>query len=251
MPVDYGSLPFLEALAFFRAKLNLPTQRWDDLLGAAHDRAFVVAGAMQADLLIDLRAAVDKAMAYGTTLATFRKDFNRIVAERGWTGWTGQGTKAGEAWRTRVIYDTNLFASYSAGRYQQMQAVKATRPYWRYRHSPASLDPRPEHLAWDGKVLSADDAWWAAHYPPSGWGCKCFVETLSQRDVEKQGLKVQSGGSMPFAGTRQGVDKGWDYAPGADKTTPLVNFIRQKQNDWPPTLFAAVQAFLKAAGVQI
>jgi hypothetical protein len=100
-------------------------------------------------------------------------------------------------------------------------------------------------------VLSADDAWWAAHYPPSGWGCKCFVETLSQRDVEKQGLKVQSGGSMPYTGTLQGVDKGWDYAPGADKTTPLVNFIRQKQNDWPPTLFAAVQAFLKAAGVQI
>lgn len=251
MPVDYGSLPFLEALAFFRAKLDLPTQRWDDLLGAAHDRAFVVAGAMKADLLMDLRAAVDKAMADGTTIRQFRKDFQQIVANRGWTGWTGQGTKAGEAWRTRVIYDTNLFTSYSAGRYQQMQAVKATRPYWRYRHSPASLDPRPEHVAWDGKVLRADDPWWAAHYPPNGFGCKCFVETLSPRDVEKQGLKVQSGGSMPFAGTMQGVDKGWDYAPGADTTTPLADFIRQKQHDWPPALFAAVQDFLKAAGVQI
>ena len=80
MAIDYGSLPFDEALAFFRAKLNLPTQRWDDLLGAAHDRAFVVAGAMKADLLVDLRAAVDKAMADGTTIETFRKDFNQIVA---------------------------------------------------------------------------------------------------------------------------------------------------------------------------
>ena len=35
-------------------------------------------------------------------------------------GWTGQGTKAGEAWRTRVIYDTNLFTSYSTGRTRQM-----------------------------------------------------------------------------------------------------------------------------------
>jgi uncharacterized protein with gpF-like domain len=111
MAVNYGSLPFLEAIAFFKAKLNIPTARWDDLLGAAHDRAFVVAGAMQADLLADLRAAVDKAIAEGTTIETFRKDFNQIVAARGWTGWTGQGTKAGEAWRTRVIYETNLFTS--------------------------------------------------------------------------------------------------------------------------------------------
>ncbi len=102
MPVNYGSLPFLEAIAFFRNKLNLPTQRWDDLLGAAHDRAFVVAGAMRADLLADLREAVDKAIADGTTIQQFRKAFKQIVAARGWTGWTGQGTKAkaGEAWRT-------------------------------------------------------------------------------------------------------------------------------------------------------
>jgi len=51
MAVNYGSLPFAEVLAFFRHKLNLPTQQWDDLLGAAQDRAFVVVGAMQADLL--------------------------------------------------------------------------------------------------------------------------------------------------------------------------------------------------------
>jgi len=95
--VNYGSLSFAEQLAFFRHKLNLPTQRWDDLLGAAHDRAFVVAGAMQADLLADLRGAVDQAIAGGTTLEQFRKDFKQIVAKRGWTGWTGEGTKAGVA----------------------------------------------------------------------------------------------------------------------------------------------------------
>ena len=160
MPVNYGSLPFAEALAFFRAKLNLPTQRWDDLLGAAHDRAFVVAGAMQADLLADLRAAVDRAIADGTTFETFRKDFERIVAERGWTGWTGEDSQGGRAWRARTIYDTNLFTSYAAGRHRQMQEVAERRPYWRYRHSPASVVPRAEHLAWDGVILRHDDPWW-------------------------------------------------------------------------------------------
>ena len=80
MPVNYGSLPFLEAIAFFRAKLNLPTQRWDDLLGAAHDRAFVVAGAIQADLLADLRAAVDKAIADGSDILAYLR---QTAAENG------------------------------------------------------------------------------------------------------------------------------------------------------------------------
>ncbi|WP_413879007.1 hypothetical protein [Candidatus Aalborgicola defluviihabitans] len=29
------------------AKLNLPTERWDDIKAAAHDRAFIVAGAQR------------------------------------------------------------------------------------------------------------------------------------------------------------------------------------------------------------
>ena len=93
----YGSLSFAEQIAFFRQKVNLGTQRWDDILGAAHDRSFVVAGAAKADLLADLRAAVTKAIAQGTTLAEFRKDFEALVARHGWTGWTGEGTAAGRA----------------------------------------------------------------------------------------------------------------------------------------------------------
>ncbi|MDQ5911208.1 MAG: hypothetical protein QG599_3305 [Pseudomonadota bacterium] len=223
MAVEFGALPFKEQLAFFRAKLNLPTKRWDDLLGAAHDRAFVVAGAMKADLLMDLRNAVDRVISGKTTLEAFRKDFKQIVAQRGWTGWTGQGTKAGEAWRTRVIYDTNLFTGYSAGRYQQMQDVKALRPWWRYRHSDAVVHPRLEHVAWDRKILHADDPWWKSHHPPNGFGCKCFVESLADRDLERLGIPkppMNRGESMPFAGLNpktglpQGIDKGWDYAPG-------------------------------------
>lgn len=252
MPVRYGSLPFLEALAFFRAKLNLPTKRWDDLLGAAHDRAFVVAGALQADLLNDLREAVDKAIAQGTTIETFRKDFDAIVKARGWTGWTGQGTKAGEAWRTRVIYDTNLFTSYSAGRYEQMKEVTKTRPYWRYRHSPASLDPRPEHVAWDGIILRHDDPWWLSHSAPNGWGCKCYIETLSERDLKQQGKAVTPHGQIPHngidpkTGLPQGIDRGWDYQPGANRDKDLVDLINAKAPHWEPAWAKAMLAQWKA-----
>lgn len=251
MAVNYGSLPFAEAIAFFRAKLNLPTQKWDDLLGAAHDRAFVVAGAMQADLLADLRAAVDKAIAEGTTYETFKRDFESIVKARGWTGWTGQGTKAGEAWRARVIYDTNMFTSYSAGRTKQMKEVAPLRPYWRYRHSPASVEPRPEHVAWDGIILKHDDPWWDTHTPSNGFGCKCYIESLSERDMKKYGLtvtdktKIPHNGQDPKTGLPQGVDKGWDYQPGAS-TEPLAKLVQSKAPNWEPAWVAAMLALVES-----
>ena len=261
MAVNWGSLPFAEALAFFQAKLNLPTQAWDDLRGAAHDRAFVVAGALQADLLADLKTAVEKAIAQGTTIETFRKDFAKLVAERGWTGWTGEETKAGVAWRTRVIYETNLFASYSAGRYQQMKDVAEARPYWRYRHSDASVIPRAEHLAWDGTILRHDDPWWTTHYPPNGFGCKCYVETLSEREMNQHGLKETPQDAIPYNGEVQGVDpktgeeftrpegvdKGWDYAPGANRTTPLYDLIARKLPNLDAPIGAAMYDALKDA----
>lgn len=129
MAAKYGSLPFAEQIAFFRRKLNIGTRAWTDIWEAQHDRAFVVAGAMQEDLLADLRAAVDRVIEQGITLEIFKKDFLSIVSTNGWSGWTGEGTKAGEAWRTRVIYDTNLRTSYAAGRLTQMRELAAELPY--------------------------------------------------------------------------------------------------------------------------
>lgn len=199
---DYGSLSFAEQIAFFQAKLNLPTARWDDLLRAAHDRAFVVAGAMQADLLADLREAVRKGIEDGATLEQFRKDFARIVEKNGWTGWTGEGTAGGEAWRTKVIYETNLRSSYAAGRYQQMQAIKERRPYWRYRHNDSVINPRPEHLALDGKIVHADDPFWQTHFPPNGWGC--FPGSTQVRSDARLGQRFFYSGQLVELQTRLG-----------------------------------------------
>ena len=214
-------LPFAEQIAFFRGKLNLPTAAWTDLWQSRHDEGFVVAGAIRDSLLEDLRAAVDSAIAEGTTLATFRSRFDATVAKHGWS------YSGGRDWRTRVIYDTNLRQSYAAGRWQQLQAVKAERPYWRYRHSPASENAREQHLAWDGLVLRADDPWWRTHFPMNGWGCKCYVEALSERDIERLGKDgpdtappiemrtVTVGAGARTVSVPQGIDPGFAYAPGA------------------------------------
>ena len=125
----YKNLPFNEAIKFFRQKINLPTEKWTDIMDGMHSRAFVVAGAMKSELLSDLRTAVDKAISKGTSLGEFRKDFDKAVKKYGWS-YKGQ-----RGWRTATIFNTNVRTAYAAGKYKQMQdpdILKAL-PYWRYR----------------------------------------------------------------------------------------------------------------------
>jgi len=224
--VAYGSLPFAEQIAFFRRKLNLPTNAWTDIWQEAHDHAFVVAGVNRMDMLQDFREAVDAAIANGETLQQFRKRFDAIVAKYGWD------YNGGRNWRSRVIYETNLRSSYAAGRWAQLQQIKQRVPYWEYVHADGELHPRPMHLAWNGLILSADDPWWHTHFPPGGWGCECTVRGRSMLDLagmDKAGpdqappidmLQVTVGQRSPggprVVETPAGIDPGFGYAPGRD-----------------------------------
>jgi|GEM_PF-1250663 len=231
-------LPFQEAIEFLRRKTSIPTERWTDIWQAQHAAAFVVAGAVKDALLADLRQSVQSALDNGETLEDFRKSFDEAVAKHGWAH-TG-----GRNWRSRVIFETNLRTAYAAGRYEQLKAVEKSRPFWRYTHG-GSKKPRPEHLAWDGLILRADDPWWQTHYPPNGWGCSCKVFAVSERELRRRSIdpdKLTDGqcvrigadgkaalGAIPFKGetyewtskdgTRQetlprGVQPGWAYNVG-------------------------------------
>lgn len=244
--VNYGSRPFREQVAAFRRRVPVGTEAWTDLWEGQHAAAFVVAGAVKEELLVDFQNAIGKAIEEGTTLAEFRRDFDQIVERHGWQ------YKGGRGWRTRVIYETNLRTSYQAGRYQQMQAATETRPYWRYRHSFASEEPREQHLAWDGLVLPHDDPFWDTHYPTNGWGCECFVETLSERDLQRLGkdgpdqsppirhreVTVGTRGPSPrTVSVPEGIDPGFGYnvgeaAWGRQMSEQAMAEWRRSQNQW-------------------
>jgi len=218
---EYLNLPFDEAIRFFRDKVSLPTKKWDDLSRGMHSRAFVVAGATKSQLLADLRGAVDKAISQGTTLADFRKDFDKTIEKHGWQ------YNGGRDWRTAVIFDTNLSTAYSAGHYAASTepAVLAVRPWWKYM--PSSSDhQRKEHMRWYGIVLRHDDPWWKTHDPPNGWGCKCGRTTMSnaayQRNKDKLRTEAPDEGTYEYVNKKTGevsqvpigIDPGWDYSPG-------------------------------------
>lgn len=232
------NLPFQEALDYLRQKVSLPSKTYRALIGRAHDRGFVVAGATKEALIEDIRAAVDRAIEQGWTPRQFHERFEEIVAQHGWTDWTGEDTPEGRAWRARIIYGTNLRSSYAAGRWKQMtdpDLVKV-RPYWQYRHAftRIPLRPRPDHVLLDMLILAWNDRWWLRYYPPNDYECSCGVATLSMSDMKRLGktgpdptptietYKAKDPLTGEWYDQPEGIAPGWDHAPGRDWVEGLV-----------------------------
>lgn len=237
MPItaSFGG-PFDKQVEFLANKLNLPTSRWDDIRQSAHDRGFIVAGVSMADLLDDFHVAAVKAASEGRGLEAFKKEFDALVQKHGWTGWTGEGSAAGRAWRAQIIYKTNMATSYAAGRYAQLKSPEMlkTRPYWKYVHDDSVEHPRPIHQSWDGIVLPHDHPFWDTHFCPNGWGCMCRIVAVDAKEYEKAKAEGRAEPSPgwdeidPDTGAPPGIDKGWAYAPGAAVKKPLQELIDEK-----------------------
>lgn len=254
--------PFQEQIDFFRQKLNLPTEHWDDIQRSAFDRSFTVAGAMKADLLADFNGAIAKVIGEGESIGWFRKEFTKIVNDHGWTGWTGEGSRGGFNWRTRVIYQTNLSTSYAAGRYRQLTdpELLTLRPYWRYKHADGVANPRLQHVAWNGLTLPHDHPFWQTHFPPNGWGCHCRIVAVSAREYAKSQAAGEADPPEGWdaiddkTGDPVGIAKGFGYAPGASVADELRGFVQSKSAALPlllgQALAASVQPVLAAPAAE-
>lgn len=230
----WQALPPEEAIAYFRAKGLALGFSWRDVWAEEHDIAFTVAKAMSLDLLEEIRAGIDAALAEGQTLEQFRKALTPVLIARGWWGrrevidpLTGEVREAqlGSARRLQTIFDTNLRTAYAAGHWRQIEETKEARPWLVYRHTPQE-DPREEHQAWDGLCLPADDPWWRTHYPPNGWYCKCYVQQMNDRDLKRYGITPEAKAPplmpRPWVDKRNnrvvvvpyGIDPGFDRNPG-------------------------------------
>ena len=217
-------LTFKKQIEFLTQKRVKPTKRWTDAMRGDHDRAFVVAGATDLDMLKDFQNSLVKSRTDGTLFKDFQKDFDRIAEKYGWE------FNGGRTWRARTIFETNMRTSYMAGRLAQMRdpdVVKA-RPFWQYRHGVTRTPkrPRPAHLGWHGLTLPWDDPTWQTLFAPNGWKCSCSIVTRSARDMEREG---RSGPDKPpvleterhfdrssgeFVDKVKNIDYGFEYMPG-------------------------------------
>lgn len=181
-----GNVRFQEAIDFLKLRLAMPPGQWLELLrevdAAARDRS---AGMTDA-LIRDITAAILASLEDGTGLPSFLQGWDELVTRHGWTDESG-GRRAALAFRVMTAQ------AYAAGRWQQIQRLKRVRPYLRYVHvDPELTQPgsREEHASWHGTILPVDHEWWLTHYPPNGWNCRCYVQSLSERDLVRYGWHV-------------------------------------------------------------
>lgn len=178
-----SGIQFTEAIEFLRLRLNLSEEVWQALLQEVDEAARARASNMSRSMFEDVLKAIIKSMEEGTTIETFRKDFDQIAKRRGW-----QGDNEG-GYRSSLIFRNLTSQATAAGRWRQIQKTKKIFPFLRYI-TVGDHRVRPEHAKWDGLVLSVDDPWWLTHYPPNGHQCRCFIQQLNQRMMDRWGYEL-------------------------------------------------------------
>ena len=243
--------PPKEALDYLRGRKLWPGFSFRDVWHYEHAYAFTVAKAMEMDLLADIRAEIDKALAEGRTLRQFEKDLTPILRKHGWWGkkamtdpLTGKVVPAqlGSPGRVRTIYESNLRAARAAGQWDRAQRTKTTHPCFLYELGPGRKRC-DEHAAWAGTLLPVDDSWWDDHFPPNGWDCECRVRQVSRAEAERRGGPTprppRNAEKMinPRTGMRfevdEGLDPAWASNPGKFRGRTLMEHLRGKIGNDP------------------
>lgn len=264
------TLPPAEAIAYFKAKGLKVTFDWRDMLGDEHASAFTVAKMADIDLLADVQASLDDAIAQGLSYQSWADTITPLLQQKGWWGrqavtdpLTGETIVAqlGSPSRLKTIFRTNVQSAYAAGQWQQIQAQKDVAEFLLY-DAVDDHRTRPEHKAWDGTVLPVEHDWWRTHYPPNGWNCRCGVIQLSEEDLADLGLqpsaKAPNDGTYPWMNPRtgkvskvpNGLDPGWDSNPGATHLAKLQALAAEKIKALDPKSATAAARGIKAAEQQ-
>lgn len=253
-----------QAIAYFKAKGLKPSFSYADMLDYQHDQAFTVAKMMDIDMLGQVRASLDSAMANGTPFKEWADTITPTLQSGGWWGrkqvidpLSGQEIVAqlGSPWRLETIFRTNMQTAYAAGAWQEIVAQKDEAPLLMY-DAVDDFRTRPLHASWDRKVVAVDSPWWQTHYPPNGYNS--VVPDQRVRGNALLGLKAWYAGDVVevvgasggrFTVTAQHpvlTTRGWVDAKALQEGDELVAYrgevgggavsADQHENDEPPTI---------------
>jgi hypothetical protein len=242
-----------EVLRYFRAKKSVPTFDWRDIAPEEHAYSWTVAKSMEGDVLEDIRAAVDDAIANRVPFEEFQKNLTPILQQKGWWGRRIQEdpkdgvpkvVQLGSPRRLRTIYWANTRTAHAAGEWERTERNKRFLPFLVYTLSTAERR-RLEHERYVGIVAPVDDPIWNRLYPPNGWGCQCGVRQISQREAERLGWRPDKEPvqlvERPWRNRRtgqtvmvpEGVDPGWDTNPGKNRGRNVAEFLHGKVTAMP------------------
>lgn len=202
--------------------------QWRVLQYRARRRAFWVAGATQAQVVLHVWHAIDDALRQGVTFREFRA---RVLDSL--TSQWGREIPG----RIETIFRTNIQSAYSAGRWWQLNdpEIRKVRSWWLFE---AVLDSRTTEIcrARHGVALPASDVWWRFNYPPLHFDCRSGVRALTEDEVADGDYMIG-----PQSGTPD-VPRGWGAEPTAMEWTPDLS-------QYPPEIAQALRRKIAEAGL--
>ena len=239
------------ALKYLRKKHPELHFDYDELMHEAHHKAFTVAKVTKLDLLTDIQDSLIKARDQGQTFAAWKKELVPTLKKKGWYGKTevtNPKTKEVKeiyvgSRRLRNIFYTNTRVAYNVGRWEH-QAQLDDAPYLRY---VSILDnrTRPTHSKVHGIVRHRDDPFWATHYPPNGWNCRCRVQAYSMDSLKRRGW--EKGLKAPLQNI---AHKDWAYDVRKGSRARLEEYRSKRVLDAPENLQPAAKKALSLDEVQ-
>jgi len=190
--------------------------KWEDISGAEHAHAFTAAHITNAQQLEAIRGLMVRSMEEGIPYDRFKADMLSMLEKE---GWYLRPDKIGDAvysdWRIGIMYQTNMLTSRSAGRYRQQLRSTRLRPFWVYKQIQRPTK-RASHESLNNLALRWDDPFWDTYYPPNGWRCECYVETLSTRQYEDG--EYQRDVTPTF--NPESIKPEWRHNPGREVIAP-------------------------------
>lgn len=254
------SLPPAEAVRYLQRRQQLTaTFDWRDLWQNEHAHQFTVSRLARLDLLQAIHDGITASVLGDLSRRDWTRDIKGTLQQAGWWGTVDvQDPETGKLVQTRfdprrlkLIYNVNTRMAYASGLWERVQRNKRTHPYLRYITKDDDR-VRDEHRRWHNLVLPVDDPFWVTHYPPNGWGCRCRVVAVSQREYERG--RTPRGEEMvkdrPMSPTREwinkrtgevmqvptGIDPGFGYNVGVAGQSVLSRLIQEKTRSIAPEL---------------
>lgn len=245
----FSSAPPPEVSAYLRQKNDRPAFRYTEVWGEEHAHAFTVAKAVQLDVLGAIRTSLQTAIDEGVPYETWSRRLKPELQRLGWWGQVEMADPAtgevrerelGTPRRLETIYQSNLRSARASGQWERAQRTKGVLPFFCYQLGP-SINHRPEHLGKEGVIRPVDDPFWTTWFPPNGWGCKCWVRSITRAEAERRGgvtpaftvpdttfRRTRDDGTTERVRVPKGIDPGWQTNPGLARSATLMTRLTDK-----------------------
>jgi len=196
-----------KAIRYFRRKLKLTDDEWQELEDQNNDLAFRLAGIADIDVIEQTWSALDKAIEQGTDFEEFKSDVAQSLTD----AWGGSVANPGH--RLETIFRTNTITAYQAGHHEQAMRQKDDRMYGML---DVVEDDATSEICSDlddqigGVALPIDDPALQAAWPPNHFNCRSNIITLTEDEANEQGI-----GEGPDPDDLD-IDEDFRGPPGAD-----------------------------------